>query len=238
MNKKKSKKSRTTKPESFFWIDFEKVRKRLEEEKVRMGSKKWREMREKYNFGSSDDTNVFGKTQKRPSFEYIIKIAKMVEKPIDYFLYGDEFFTDPTKSGYIEIPVIKDYLSDEFEFIRDKNTKACCYNFKWLKIVVDNPLDLVSMIIHGDAMSPTLQNGDCIIINTGDTKLVDGGIFACNFEKSKQIVIRKFAFEPNKIEMLCDNPVYKQSIIKEDEIKIIGRIIISKRLYIMVMENF
>lgn len=35
-------------------------------------------------------SNVHGKTKQRPSLEYIIAVSKATEKPVDYFLWGDE----------------------------------------------------------------------------------------------------------------------------------------------------
>jgi phage repressor protein C with HTH and peptisase S24 domain len=41
---------------------------------------------------------------------------------------------------------------------------------------------LIAISVKGESMEPTLYDGDQVVINTADTRPVDGGVYAINFE--------------------------------------------------------
>lgn len=42
--------------------------------------------------------------------------------------------------------------------------------------------NLIAILVKGESMETTLHDGDLVIINLADTRLVDGGIYAINYE--------------------------------------------------------
>lgn len=222
---------------SFKDIDFKKVMVRIQYEKDKMEKKEWIKKREKAGISDQVSSNVFAGGQ-QPSIEFIVKFASVTGKPIEYYLYGEEVFVEINRSNYVEIPLIKDFLDDGFNVIYMKNTKSCVYNYKWLKIIANDPHSLLCMRVHGDSMSPFIMNGDCVKIDTNRKNLSDGSLYAFHFHGSYQITIRRIAADLNKIEIIPENPKYKTHTVKTDEINVIGQIILLKRLYIMVSENF
>ena len=68
-------------------LNFEDIRKRIEIEKNAFRGGSWAKF-----VGVSPNivSNIHGKIQQKPSFTYIISVAKATGKSVDYYLWGDE----------------------------------------------------------------------------------------------------------------------------------------------------
>lgn len=184
-------------------------------------------------------SNILGKAKQNMSLEFVAIAAQVLKKPLEYFLYGREISKDKDiGANYIEIPRIKDYLNEDYEFIYERNNKACFYNYNWLKVISENPKAIVCLIFFGDSMEPMIMNGDSIQIDTNRKTLSDGKLFAYHFKNSHHIMIRKFSFQMNQINIIPENQSYQSFSLNPEDINIIGQIILLKRLYIMVNTNF
>lgn len=81
--------------------------------------------------------------------------------------------------------------------------------------------------ISGDSMSPTLESGDRVLVDTQD-KVPSGGIFAVwngYGVVAKRLSPVQPATDPRRIKFLSDNPLEPDYELTEDEINVIGRII-------------
>lgn len=60
--------------------------------------------------------------------------------------------------------------------------------------------------VQGDSMEPTIKDGTYLIINTNQSNLIDGGIYAIILDD--QILIKRLQKTPNGIKIISDNPKY------------------------------
>jgi phage repressor protein C with HTH and peptisase S24 domain len=88
------------------------------------------------------------------------------------------------------------------------------------------PERLIAIRIKGDSMEPNLYEGDQVIINTADTKMEDGAVFAFNFEG--QAVVKRLARDRGEWWLTSDNADqvrHKRKSCRDGECMIIGRIV-------------
>jgi phage repressor protein C with HTH and peptisase S24 domain len=87
--------------------------------------------------------------------------------------------------------------------------------------------DLRIIAVMGDSMEPTLQPGQRILVDTGDTKPSPPGIFVV--WDGQGLVVRRVALlphsDPARVKITCDNPKYDPSERTIDEAHIRGRVI-------------
>lgn len=88
------------------------------------------------------------------------------------------------------------------------------------------PGRLIAIRVKGDSMEPNLYDGDQVIINTADTRMEDGAVFAVNFEG--QAVVKRLARDRGEWWLTSDNPDqvrHRRKSCREGECIIIGRIV-------------
>lgn len=65
------------------------------------------------------------------------------------------------------------------------------------------PSQMVLMVVTGDSMRPTLENGDMALINLAQTEVISGGIYAVGLEDS--VVVKRLERLPGKLVLVSDN---------------------------------
>jgi len=88
------------------------------------------------------------------------------------------------------------------------------------------PERLVAIRVKGDSMEPNLYEGDQVIINTADTRMEDGAVFAVNFEG--QAVVKRLSRDRGEWWLTSDNPDqvrHRRKSCRDGECIIIGRIV-------------
>lgn len=68
-------------------LDFDAIRKRIEEDKKPYKPAVWADM---IGVTRNIVSNVHGKIQQKPSLEYIVAVSKATGKSVDYYLWGKE----------------------------------------------------------------------------------------------------------------------------------------------------
>lgn len=102
----------------------------------------------------------------------------------------------------------------------------------WLRTISARPTSVSLVQVKGDAMRPTLQNGDEVLIERylANERLRDG-LYALRADTD--ILVRRIALEPrrNRISVLNDNPAYPNwKDLQRNTVQIAGRVIwIGKR---------
>lgn len=119
------------------------------------------------------------------------------------------------------------YLDSEFQIkllpgTTDKSRVCLDKYFLQNLSIASHNLRAIRMI--GDSMSPTLNNGDCIIIDTTEKAAIDG-LYAIMVEEEFSIKRLSFTLD-GSIEMISDNTAYKMRTCKRDAIEIIGMAIL------------
>lgn len=73
-------------------LDFSGILQRIEKEMEIQGIKP-AEWGGKIGIRQNIVTNIHGKTKQKPSLEYIIAVARATKKPVEYYLYGENYHT-------------------------------------------------------------------------------------------------------------------------------------------------
>jgi phage repressor protein C with HTH and peptisase S24 domain len=85
---------------------------------------------------------------------------------------------------------------------------------------------LVAIHIKGESMEPTLYEGDLVVINTADTKPVDGAVFAVNYEGDA--VVKRMIRDAGQWWLSSDNPdqrKYFRRSCRGNECIVVGRVV-------------
>lgn len=89
-----------------------------------------------------------------------------------------------------------------------------------------NPASLIAMTVTGESMEPNLYDGDVVIINTADTAMKDGVVFAFNYDG--EAVIKRLVKERGDWWLFSDNvdqARHRPKGCRSGECVIIGRVV-------------
>ncbi|UOD28755.1 helix-turn-helix transcriptional regulator [Massilia violaceinigra] len=89
-----------------------------------------------------------------------------------------------------------------------------------------DPARLIAIHVRGDSMEGSLYDNDLVVINTADTKPVDGVVFAVNYEG--EAVVKRMARDAGDWWLNSDNldqRKYPRKICRGDACIVIGRIV-------------
>jgi phage repressor protein C with HTH and peptisase S24 domain len=86
--------------------------------------------------------------------------------------------------------------------------------------------DLLAITVRGESMEPSLFDGDVIVVNTGDKTLVDGAVYAVNYEG--EVVVKRMMRDAGMWWLTSDNldqRKYHRKSCKGAECIVIGRVV-------------
>lgn len=92
---------------------------------------------------------------------------------------------------------------------------------------------LVSIVVKGESMVPNLHEGDTVIVNTRDTKLVSGAVYVVNYEG--EAVVKRMIRDAGQWWLASDNADqvrYHKQLCKGAECIVIGRVVRKESTYI------
>ena len=96
----------------------------------------------------------------------------------------------------------------------------------WLERNQYSPSHLIAIYVKGESMEPSLYAGDIVVINTLDTKPVDGAVFAFNYEG--EAVVKRLVRDAAHWWLTSDNPdqrKYHRKLCQGGECIVIGRVV-------------
>jgi transcriptional regulator with XRE-family HTH domain len=119
-------------------------------------------------------------------------------------------------------------LTREVVMIRGmESTPSNPFDPSLLETLTQTPAaDLAMMRVKGDAMVPTLCEGDHCLVDTSDTDIYSPGIYCIQIGHSAQP--RRLSVNPvnGRVNILCDNHSYGDPLdVAPNAVKVIGRII-------------
>ena len=86
-----------------------------------------------------------------------------------------------------------------------------------------NPKFLHLVKASGDSMSPTVERGDLVIVDTSDTSVREDGVYLIRFGDA--LVIKRLQLMLNSIKVISDNrDLYDPFEITANEIEVIGKV--------------
>lgn len=132
--------------------------------------------------------------------------------------------------GFVQIPMVKLRLSAGITGFqaeperRDGGTLGM--RRAWLERHQYHPSHLIAIYVKGESMEPSLYAGDIVVINTLDTKLVDGAVYAFNYEG--EAVVKRLARDAGQWWLASDNVdqrKYHRKLCQGGECLVIGRVV-------------
>ena len=132
--------------------------------------------------------------------------------------------------GFIQIPMVKLRLSAGITGYqaeperRDGGTLGM--RRTWIERNQYNPSHLTAIYVKGESMEPSLYAGDIVVINTLDIKLVDGAVYAFNYEG--EAVVKRLARDAGQWWLTSDNVdqrKYHRKLCQGGECIVIGRVV-------------
>lgn len=96
----------------------------------------------------------------------------------------------------------------------------------WLERSGFDPAQLIAITIHGASMEPSLYEDDIVVLNTADKKLVDGQVYAFNYEG--EAVVKRLSRDAGMWWLTSDNPdqrKYHRKSVQGNECIVIGRVV-------------
>ncbi|MFL6842438.1 MAG: helix-turn-helix transcriptional regulator [Sphingomicrobium sp.] len=102
------------------------------------------------------------------------------------------------------------------------------FDERWLKALTQSPPDKLSIVrVEGDSMAPTLNPGDDILVDLGDSvERLRDGIYVLRIDDS--VVVKRIALNPKgrRVTVQSDNPAYSDwPDLAIDELNCVGRVI-------------
>jgi phage repressor protein C with HTH and peptisase S24 domain len=85
---------------------------------------------------------------------------------------------------------------------------------------------MLSITVGGDSMEPALYDGDVIVVNTRDTKLVSGAVYVVNYEG--EVVVKRMLRDAGQWWLASDNPdqrKYHRQLCKGAIYIIVGKVV-------------
>lgn len=167
-----------------------------------------------------------------PRAERLNEMAKVLDVPLHWLAFGEgEAVAIVNKQlSVVAVPLLEASVSaGNGDYAATTAISMIELNREWINrnLAVSGAGALRLYPVRGDSMSPSLLNGDTILIDTGVTSLVDDGIYALRIEDGL-FVKRLQRFPGRKLRVISDNPRYEPFELTEgDEFQILGRVIYS-----------
>lgn len=86
--------------------------------------------------------------------------------------------------------------------------------------------DLYAIVVKGESMEPSLYDGDVIVVNTADKQLVDGAVYAVNYEG--EVVVKRLVRDAGMWWLTSDNSdqrKYHRKLCNGAECIVIGKVV-------------
>lgn len=96
----------------------------------------------------------------------------------------------------------------------------------WIERSGLDPARLIAIQVRGESMEPALYEDDIVVINITDKKLIDGEVYAVNYEGES--VVKRLSRDAGEWWLTSDNPdkrKYHRKICRGDACIVIGRVV-------------
>ncbi len=134
----------------------------------------------------------------------------------------------PGGNGYFDfVPMAEAKLSAGGGHVVISEQYGELYAFRkdWLRAVASSVSKIVLMTVEGESMTPTISDGDTVMVDMGRTRIKSGSIFAIGIDAT--VIIKRLEYLVNgRIRIISDNrQEYAPYDAEAKEIRIIGEVI-------------
>lgn len=157
--------------------------------------------------------------------------TKLSPRDVQTFVHSMQVrVAEKNDDDFVQIPMVKLRLEAGVTGFkteperRDGGTIGMRRN--WLERKGFDPAHLYAIQVHGESMEPTLYEEDIVVINVADQKLVDGQVYAFNYEG--EAVVKRLSRDGGMWWLTSDNPdqrKYHRKSIQGNECIVIGRVV-------------
>ena len=180
-----------------------------------------------------------GKT--KPSLELLLNISQITNYSLHWLVTGEgPMFLEPSggmikehaasygergEFALIPLIVIEDVRGREREAVEAMPEEKYAFRRTWLqsKGTLEN---FVLFAVRGDSMDPTITDGDFVLIDRSQKKVVVGNIYAFRIENA--IMVKRLQpMGDRRIKVMSDNKLYEsyELDLGTGDIEIVGQII-------------
>ncbi len=188
--------------------------------------------------------NLLGKYEKGtiPNAAYALALADALGVSLEWLIAGrgkmqpGGFDEDSAQSNYVaefaeafvavgrldgSLPPIADGTPDQEEL-----GELLAFRREWLSSIGVLPDAARLFVIKGDGMSPTLQAGDAILVDTSDNSVEELGIYMIRADD--RLMVKRIAPKiDGSLQVMSDNPIYPTEVVSASEaggLKIVGQV--------------
>lgn len=157
-----------------------------------------------------------------PSFEFLLKIAKIFNVSTDYLLGNNQVSKKQTKNpAVVKIPVLGEVAAG-VPIFADENI----IDYEEIPAEMAKNDDYFALKIHGDSMEPRIWNNDVVIVRKQSD--VDSGDIAIVIVNGDLGTCKKVVKHSSGISLISFNSKYEPMFYTTDEIKTLPITIIGK----------
>lgn len=129
------------------------------------------------------------------------KIRKVLDIRLSAGINGFGYELDPVDHGNWDVPT------------------------RWIEKNRLVPSQLLAIDVRGESMEPSLYEGDVVVIDTADTKMVSGLVYAINFEG--EAIIKRLVRDGGQWYLHSDNPSprHPRLLCRSGDCTVIGRVV-------------
>jgi len=157
-----------------------------------------------------------------PRADIAVKTAEALNTTVEYLLTGNSIKTNTSKKTFL-IPILNQELSaGHGELLPDDDIVEGLVSVPlWLRKQFGT--NLAALHIHGDSMSPTLNDGDMVVCDSLGWDMSDG-IYAIRMNGNGYV--KRIQVASGKILIKSDNPNYDtiEEPIESEAVNIIGKV--------------
>ena len=138
---------------------------------------------------------------------------------------------DLPEGEFVMVPRLDVHLSAgggreqvEIELVKE-NPQA--FRTEWIRLMRLKPAKLAAMRAAGESMEPTIHDGDSLLVDTSQTTVVDGKVYALWYDGGERVK-RLFRLPGGGLRIESDNPRFRALEVPAGEtehVRIIGRVV-------------
>lgn len=158
------------------------------------------------------------------------KTTKEIIPPHGSHVYAWETLDDlPDQSAYVQVMHydISFSAGDGCDWVEHPDNEPLVFRARWFAGKNANPAHCRAIYVHGDSMSPTLNDGDTVLIDTERTSVRDDRVFAVAY--AGQLYIKRlFSLPGGGLELRSDNPRHPNREVSGhdlDSLQVLGEMI-------------
>jgi phage repressor protein C with HTH and peptisase S24 domain len=183
--------------------------------------------------GLSQSTMSSAKKKKQIPSSWIIQIAKEKGASLDWLVYGaaptvtEDFGRPDAPKHGLYVPIHK-VVSTPDGVRLDVNPCMSPMPFPDGYFEGRDVATLAAIESVGDSMAPDVLHGDMVVVDTQDTVLLPGGMFAVDV--NGMVYLKRVNTTPGRLVLSCANPAYSDIAVpivegKPDGVAILGRVV-------------